>query len=68
MNNFIDNGIKKKDFKKWEQHYKICDACAFVWKDRKFVEYIALQKSEGGRFDFINLGLCELHYKELPDE
>ena len=69
MSEFINNGLKKADFVKREAHYKVCDACAVVsWQYRNRVEYQALTKSEGGRFDFVNLGLCERHYQELADD
>ena len=65
----------KSDFVKRKQHYKVCDQCAKDFLDaqtesctRNRVDWDARQSREGGRFMFINLGLCEAHYDGLPDE
>ena len=69
MIDFINSGLKKSDFVKREAHYKVCDACAVVtWQYRNRVDYVSLNKQEGGRFDYVNLGLCERHYQELANE
>jgi len=64
--------IVQSDFIERKAHYRTCDYC---YKEMHLcgtspldpVDYDAKQKSEAGRFMFINIGLCKRHWGALPD-
>lgn len=62
----ILNIMVQSDFKPADLGYRICDACAASGAyHRNRVNYMSLNKSEGGRFDYANVGLCHEHFAML---
>lgn len=70
--NEIDKNLTrliKPDFEASKETFRICDKCGSdMIFPRKTVEYVGKTKAEGGRFLYINIGLCGTCWGELPEE